>query len=74
MSWGTLAEKQRAELTPRRSDDPAVELRKAAVAWYLGSLEPAVGSADRVFKRIDRRLQRAARRFAAAPTPRRKRR
>lgn len=53
-----------------RPDHPAlVALRKAAVAWATASREPARDVKDSAFKRVDRALQRAARRFAELRDP-----
>jgi hypothetical protein len=53
-----------------RADDPAlVALREAAVVWARASRDEPVDSRDSVFQIIDRRLQRAALRFARASSP-----
>lgn len=58
---------RKASKTSVQSPDPSlVALRTAAADWSNGLLGPVLGSSDRSFAALDRRLQRAAIKFAEA--------
>jgi len=53
-------------MTSRRKQSPAIRLREAALCFARAIREPARSYDDREFKRVDRQLQVAAKRFAEA--------
>ena len=53
-------------MTSRRKQSPAIRLREAALRFAHAIRVPARSYDDREFRRIDRQLQAAAKRFAEA--------